>query len=447
MSHRPYVLKFGGTSVADAEAFERVKLIVRGQSEKRLVVVVSAMSGVTDALLACAGMAQRGDVVQATGLLGRHIARYRAVSHSILGEKRPAFEKLLDAAQNELVELFQTAASRREPCLSVNDSIASYGERLAAALLAFVLREGRLPAEYIDACGCIVTDDRYGNARPLTSRCEQQIRAELGRLLDASSIPVMGGFIGATEDGETTTLGRNGSDYTAALVGSALAAREIQIWTDVAGVLTTDPRVVRHARTVWHLSYSEAARLARFGAKVLYPEAIRPAAERGIPIRVLNSNAPDERGTLVCNGGDNHDGGIKAIAHKGGVSVVRVEAGSEEFIGALFETLRRCHITADALSASESGMSLAISDAGSLSRAVDELSRYGAVQVESHCAIICLVGEGLSRAPEVAARALGALGGLHVRTVFQGDLPGSLLLTVPEEQAGQTVARLHELFF
>jgi aspartate kinase len=274
---------------------------------------------------------------------------------------------------------------------------------------------------------------------------------ELEPLLKDSRIPVLGGFIGATEGGETTTLGRNGSDYTATLVGGALVAQEIQIWTDVAGVLTTDPRVVRHAHTVGRLSYGEAAKLARFGAKVLYPQAIRPAAERGIPIRVLNSYAPEEKGTLVWDGGDNSGGGVKAIAHKEGVSIVRVEAvgavGPEGLTGALLKTLRQNQITADALGASDSGASLAISDARSLSRAVNELSRYGAVQVEGRCAIVCLVGEGLFCGSEITAQALDALGGAHIRLVWHSASRGSLLLAVPEEQARQAVARLHDLFF
>jgi aspartate kinase len=448
MSHQPTVLKFGGTSVADARAFERVKRIVRGQSERSLVVVVSAMSGVTDALLTSAEMAWSGEAAAATGLLDRQVERHRAVADALLKECRSAFGVLLDAARDELLEQFRSAALRSKPRLPLRDSIASYGEGLAASLLASVLREDRLPSRYVDARRCIVTDDEHGNAKPLVRQCGRRIRAELEPLLAASNIPVMGGFIGATAGGATTTLGRNGSDYTAALVGGALAAKEIQIWTDVTGVLTTDPRVVTHARTIRRLSYAQAVKLACFGAKVIYPQAIRPAADRGIPIRILNSYAPDADGTLVCADADNSDGCVKAIAHKEGVSIVRIEAGETGgFRSELSKTLRQKQIVADAMTASKSAASLAISDVADLSRAVAELSMYGAVRVEERCAIVCLVGRGLSPAAEITARTLDALGRAQVKCVWHRAMRGSLLVAVPEEQAKQAVACLHDLLF
>lgn len=448
MSHQPTVLKFGGTSVADAHAFERVQRIVRGRSAQRLVVVVSAMSGVTDALLTSAEMAWSGEVSAAERLLDQQVERHRAVADALLKECRFAFGMLLDAAKDELSELFRSAALHSRPRLSLRDSIASYGERLAASLLAAVLREDQLPSRYVDARRCIVTDDEHGNAKPLVRQCGRRIRRELEQLLAASSIPVMGGFIGATVGGETTTLGRNGSDYTAALVGGALAANEIQIWTDVTGVLTTDPRVVSHARTVRRLSYAEAVKMACFGAKVIYPQAIRPAAGRRIPIRILNSYAPDADGTLVCADADDSNGCVKAIAHKCGISIVRIEAGGTNgFRGELFKTLRQKQIVADVMAASKATASLAISDACSLSRAVSELSIHGAVRVEESCAIVCLVGAGLSAGTEIKARTLDALCEAQIKCVWHRAVRGSLLFVVPEEQARQAVARLHDLLF
>lgn len=451
MSHHPTVLKFGGTSVADARAFERVRRIIRGRLEQRPVVVVSAMSGVTDALLASAELAGRGEVGAAAGRLDPLLERHRAVADALLEGQRPDFERHLEDARGRLGELLRAVALSSETRPRVRDSIAAYGERLAAALLAAALRADKLPARYVDARRCVVTDDRYGNARPLIPECKGRIRAELEPLLAASEIPVLGGFIGATARGETTTLGRNGSDYTSALVGGALRAREIQIWTDVAGVMTTDPRIVRHARTVRRLSYAEAARLASFGAKVIYPQAIRPAAEEGIPIRVLSSYAPEEEGTLVWANADHSNGTVKAIAHKGGFSILHVDAdgahGAEGFVGALFEALRRNEISVEALTASESGASLAVSDAEVLPRALDGLSALGPVNAERGRAIICLVGEGLLCDSHLTARVFNALGGMNAALVSHGASRHSLLLAVPEEEAVTAVTRLHDLFF
>ncbi|HYG09225.1 MAG TPA: aspartate kinase, partial [Pyrinomonadaceae bacterium] len=276
MADQPTVMKFGGTSVEDARAFARVARIVgaRAQEEERPVVVVSAMSRVTDALLASVDTASTGDADGALRSLEEHFERHMLVARVLPAGARDELFLELELARRALGELLRRVASDGEPRRPLQDQILSYGECLSAKLLAAVLAERALPSAYVDARRCIITDDAHGSATPANDETYEHTRAELSPLLAAGRIPVLGGYIGSTADGRTTTLGRGGSDYTAALVGASIGAREIQIWTDVNGVLTADPRVVPHARTIPNLSFAEAAELAYFGAKVLHPKTI-----------------------------------------------------------------------------------------------------------------------------------------------------------------------------
>ena len=277
------VLKFGGTSVADAAAMQRVAAVVQhAHHSTRPVVIVSALAGVTDALLAAADAAASGDVQpQLAALLERHaeIAGRLARPDSSKG-----IQAVLGRAHAELSDLLRRVAGEPERRPALRDEIVSYGERLSAALLTAVLLAADVPARYVDARHCLITDGTHGRATPLLPDTEQRTRAELAPLLDRRLVPVLGGYIGATLEGVTTTLGRGGSDYSAALVGAALAAREIQIWTDVSGVLSADPRVVKGAKPLDSMSYAEAAELSYFGAKVIHPRTVLPAASMTSPI-------------------------------------------------------------------------------------------------------------------------------------------------------------------
>src|SRR5436309_9757971 len=286
----PTVLKFGGTSVEDAAVCARVAGIVRAHGGSRPVVVVSALAGVTDALLGCVREGALRD-------FDPHLERHGEIARRLLGpEASAAFLGELERARGELAALMERIG--REPALRarLEDEIVSYGERLSAPLVAAVLATAGLRARHVDARRCIVTDESPGRATPDPAATAARTRAELVPLLDGGMIPVLGGYIGASTAGVTTTLGRGGSDYTAALVGAALGAGEIQIWTDVSGVQTADPRVVRGARTIPSLSYAEAAELAYFGAKVLHPKTIQPAKTGGSPCASATPTRPTTRG-------------------------------------------------------------------------------------------------------------------------------------------------------
>ncbi len=445
---QPVVLKFGGTSVADAAAFERVAAIVRERSDAAAVVVVSAMAGMTDALVAAARRAAVGEPAEAFADLEPQIRRHHEVAKALLpAGVAGAQVALVDAAAAELRELLDRLAPGSEDRAALDDRVVAYGEQLSGNLLFAVLAERDVAAQYVDPRRCIATDDRHGRADPILSETERRTRAELAPLLAQRIVPVLGGFIGASPAGATTTLGRGGSDYTASLLGAALGAREIQVWTDVPGVLTADPRIVADARTIPVLSYDEAAELSYFGAKVLHPKTMRPARNRGIPVRILSSLAPDLPGTLVT--GDAHiwPGTVKAIAHRTGITVVQVTSGrmlgAHGFLRALFEVFDRHQTSVDVVATSEVSVSLTVEDDGSLPRIVEELRRLGEVAVEPHRTIVCIVGEGLRTTPGIAARVFRTIPDINVSLISQGASLVNLTFVIDEPQVRDAVVRLH----
>src|SRR5256886_2388257 len=290
-----------------------------------------------------------------------------------------------------------------------------------------------------------------GRAAPMPSDTEQRTRAELAPLLDRRLGPVLGGYIGATRRGVTTTLGRGGSDYSAALVGAALAAAEIQIWTDVSGVLTADPRVVPGARTIPPLSSAGAAELAYFGAKALPPKTLQPAMARAIPVRICNSHAPADPGTVVTARGDMRAGTVKAIAHKSGITVLQISStrmlGAYGFLRGLFEVFERHQTVVDVVTTSEVSVSLTVEDAVSLPAIVAELRPLGTVAVESGRAIVCVVGEGLRTTPGIAARVFATISDINVSLISQGASRVNLTFVVDEDRAQEAVLRLHDALF
>lgn len=447
------VLKFGGTSVADAEALQRVAgLVSRAHRSTGPIVVVSALAGVTDTLLAAADAAASGDAERMRPQLDALLERHAEIAGRLAGpEGAQGIRTVLGRAGGEIAGLLERVARDPERRPALRDEIASYGERLSAALLTAVLLAADVPARYVDARHCLITDETHGRATPLLPDTEQRTRTALAPLLDRRLVPVLGGYIGATPEGVTTTLGRGGSDYSAALVGAALGAAEIQIWTDVSGVLTADPRVVPGARTIPSLSYAEAAELAYFGAKVLHPKTIQPAMDRGIPVRICNSRAPNDPGTVVTARGEVRAGAVKAIAHKSGITVLQISStrmlGAYGFLRGLFDVFERHQTVVDVVTTSEVSVSLTVDDARSLPAIVAELQPLGTVAVESGRAIVCVVGEGLRTTPGIAARVFATISDINVSLISQGASRVNLTFVVDEARVRETVLRLHEALF
>jgi len=448
----PTVMKFGGTSVADAAAFENVAQIVGARIALAPVVVVSAMSGVTDALLNSTVIANEGRVADATAFLATTFLRHKQTASELLSNPAAAdYVKDVDEVEKEVADYLRLIAAHPEQYRALQDAVLAFGETLSSLLLAALLSERGFIARQIDARKCVITDDEHGRAAPLLTETFGATQAMLFPLLEMGAVPVMGGFIGANKNGKTTTLGRGGSDYTAAIIGAALNAREIQIWTDVTGVLTADPRVVPSAQTVERLSYGEAAELAYFGAKVLHPKTIQPAIEDGIPVRICNSREPEAVGTLVCAQTETTPRTVKAIAHKKGVTTVQITSarmlGAYGFLRALFEVFEKHRTVVDVVTTSEVSVSLSLDDATSLPLIVEELESLGTVRVEKGLAIICVVGEGLRGTPGIAARVFSTISDINVTLISQGSSSINFTFAIEEERVNEAVKRLHEAFF
>jgi len=446
------VMKFGGTSVADAAALERVAEIVAAHREEQPVVVVSAMSGVTDALLASTSVASEQGVNEAIKSLNETFRRHHHAARQLLPPyNADHFGAYLDNAAARICHLLQTAAADPAIRRATHDAIVSFGELLSSRLLAEILSHRGVNAQQVDPRHCIVTDDAYTCAAPLMIETFATTQQSLTPLLDDNVVPVVGGFVGATREGATTTLGRGGSDYTAAILGAALRSAEIQIWTDVTGVLTADPRVVPDAQTIERLSYSEAAELAYFGAKVLHPKTIQPAIEDRIPVRICNSREPQERGTLVGPQTETSPRTIKAIAHKRGVTTVQITSarmlGAYGFLRALFEVFERHRTVVDVVTTSEVSVSLSLDDDSALPAIVAELEQLGTVRVEKEQAIICVVGEGLRGTPGIAARVFSTISDINVTLISQGASSINFTFAIAETRVEEAVRRLHEAFF
>ncbi|MDQ1589726.1 MAG: aspartate kinase [Pyrinomonadaceae bacterium] len=445
-------MKFGGTSVEDARAFARVARIIGARRDERPVVVVSAMSRVTDALLASVETAAAtGDAEGALRPLEEHFERHTFVARTLPAGARDELFLEVEIARRELGELLRRVATGQEPRPPLQDEIVSYGECLSAKLLAAVLAERALPAAYVDARRCVITDDAHGCATPANEETYKHTRAELAPLVADGRIPVLGGFLGSTADGRTTTLGRGGSDYTAALIGAGLEAREIQIWTDVNGVLTADPRVVAHARTIPSLSFAEAAELAYFGAKVLHPKTILPAVIRSIPVRICNSRDPEQPGTGVYFDAEMSPRTVKAIAHKKGITVLHITSarmlGAYGFLRALFEVFERHQTIIDIVTTSEVSVSLSLEDTSRMEEIIRDLKPIAAVKVESNLAVVCIVGEELRYTSGVAARIFSTLRDINVLLISQGASNVNLTFVVAEADVEETVRRLHASLF
>ncbi|MEQ1604226.1 MAG: lysine-sensitive aspartokinase 3 [Pyrinomonadaceae bacterium] len=444
-------MKFGGTSVGDVAAFERVFHIVSTQIERHPVVVVSAMTKVTDALLAAFELAKKGDVEAAVESLQPHFERHIDVTRQFSIPESSPFHAELEYAREELADLLKRVSRRSLPLSMLKDAVVSYGEQLSSRLLAEVLKTKGINARQVDSRRLIVTDDEYGAAQPIWEDTEKLIKLEIEPMIAGGEVPIMGGFIAASRGGETTTLGRGGSDYSAALVAAALHANELQIWTDVTGVMTCDPRICGSAVTIPVLSYEEAAELAYFGAKVLHPKTIKPAVDTNIPVRVCNTFEPNQIGTMVLADSGETPNKIKSIASKKNITILRITSarmlGSYGFMSALFQVFERYRTVIDVVSTSEVSVALTLDNTDSLEQIVTELSRLGDVEVERGYAVICVVGEGLRASTGLASKVFSTIKDINIALVSHGASSVNLTFVIKEEFAAGAIKSLHEELF
>lgn len=445
------VMKFGGSSLESPDAIRRVRGIVAGRREEHPVLVVSAHGATTNRLLHAAQLARSGKRAEMEASVGEISAYHRSLADGVLsGERRERAHADVDAHIAELLEVLRGVSVLGELTNRTADTVASYGERISSRMMALALEETGVPAQAVDARTVLVTDDRHTQAQPQLPATYQRL-AKVKAIVLEEIVPVLGGFIGATEDGVTTTLGRGGSDYSASIFGAGLDADEIQIWTDVDGVLTTDPRVLDQVRLIRTISYAEAAELAYFGAKVLHPATLLPAIQKSIPVRVLNSRKPGEAGTRIVKEAAPCKNPVKAIACKRGITVMNIHSSrmlmAYGFLRRIFEVFDRHETPVDVVCTSEVSVSLTIDNTHRFPQILEELERFSTVSSEGAQAIVAIVGDNLRYTPGIAARALSALREVNVRMVSQGASLLNLSVVVPEPDLERAIRGLHDEFF
>jgi aspartate kinase len=438
------VMKFGGTSVESAEAMGRVAGIVRGRIDRRPVVVVSAMGRTTNKLLAIASSAVSGRRSEAIDALNEMRAFHLRESAGL------GVDAEVESHFHELAELVKGLAVMGELTARATDAISSYGERISSIIVAAFFRNVGVPAVHVDSRSVIVTDSRHMQAAPLFPESNAKLEAIIPPLA-RKQVVVMGGFVGSTQDGVTTTLGRGGSDYTASIVGAGIGAEEIQIWTDVDGMLTADPTILPGGYRVETCSFAEAAELAYFGAKVLHPATVLPAIEKNIPVRILNSRRPEVEGTLIVAEAPASAAPIRSIACKKNITLVNIVSTrmlmAHGFLRRIFEIFDRFETPVDMLATSEVSVSLTIDNTRALAAIREEIEEFAEVSIEENHAIVCLVGENLRKIPGTAARVFAALKDINVRMVSQGASLLNISLVVAASDLHRAVESLHQEFF
>jgi aspartate kinase len=447
-------MKFGGTSVEDAKAMERTAAIVRGRRERGLetVVVVSAMAKVTDQLLAAAAAAGRGDKAGALAIAARLRNRHIETTAELLdGGQFVRMQSALNLEFDALDDLLRGIAAVGELTPRTNDNVVSFGERLSSRLVAEAFDQRGLNGVHVDARTCIITDSHYGKAVPQEDAIEAKLTALVLPLVAAGKTPVMGGFIGSNSEGITTTLGRGGSDYTAALIGGGLHAGAIEIWTDVNGIMTTDPRICPDALRVKTISFEEAAELAYFGAKVLHPATILPAVQKSIPVFVLNSRNAENEGTKITAMAAKCASPFKSIAAKKRLTIIDVVASrmlmSHGYLKAVFDVFDRYKCVIDMVSTSEVSISLSVDSNERLPEICAELAKIADVKMEGHKALVCLVGEDIRGRSGVAGQVFSAVSHVNLRMISQGASEINMSFMIDEEDVEEAVRSLHRVFF
>jgi aspartate kinase len=448
------VMKFGGTSVEDAKAMLRTAAIVRGRRERGLspVVVVSAMAKVTDQLLAAAAAAGRGDKAGALAIAARLRNRHIETASDLLcGDIFAGIETTIRAEFDALDDLLRGIAAVGELTPRTSDNVVSFGERLSSQMVAAAFAQNGLNGVHVDARTCIITDAHYGKAIPHEAHIEAKLTELVLPLVERGQTPVMGGFIGATEKGITTTLGRGGSDFTAALVGGGLHAGAIEIWTDVNGIMTTDPRICPDALRVKTISFEEAAELAYFGAKVLHPATILPAVQKSIPVWVLNSRNAENEGTKIIAMAPPCASPFKSIAAKKGLTIIDVVASrmlmTHGYLKAVFDVFDRYHCAIDMVSTSEVSISVTVDSNERLPEICAELGKIADVKLEGSKALVCLVGEDIRGRSGISGRMFSAIRHINVRMISQGASEINMSFMIEQSDVEEAIRSLHAEFF
>jgi aspartate kinase len=444
------VMKFGGTSVESQEAVARVTRIVHSVEHRRPVVVVSAMGKTTNKLLEAATEAAAGRRDQALALVDELRGHHLTHGLALAGPAAADLDRYIRAHFEWLDELVKGLSVVGELSPRSMDAIASLGERLSSLVVSFAFSTAGILTQHVDARRVIVTDDRFTQAQPLLEETYALLKENVVPLAE-TSVVVMGGFIGSTKDGHTTTLGRGGADFSAAIVGAGIEAEEIQIWTDVDGMLTADPRIITGGHRVKSISFAEAAEMAYFGAKVLHPATVLPAFEKNIPVRILNSKRPDVEGTSITAEAVPCRNPVKSISCKRNITILNIRSTrmlmAHGFLRRIFEIFDRYQTSVDMLSTSEVSVSLTLDNTENLPAIREEVRQFAEVTVEDRQAIVCLVGENIRHTPGIAGRAFQVLSNKNIRMISQGASLLNLGFVIADSDLAGAVSALHKEFF
>ena len=444
------VMKFGGTSVQDADAIRRLISIVQSRSHAQLVIVVSALARVTDQLLEAGRAAASGRLGFALALVRDIYVRHELLADSLVGDSAyGTLDRELRGDFKALESLLLGLEAAGKLDARAQDLLLGFGEVFSSRLVKDALSEVGVKSSHVDARHCIVTDSKHGQANPVWDFTNERLQATLDPLLQSGHVPVMGGFIASTVDGTPTTLGRGGSDFTASIVGAALNASRVEIWTDVDGVMTADPKLCDDARVIRKMSFDEAAELAHFGAKVLHPATLAPAMREDIPVYVLNARKAEGSGTEILAHADSAPR-VRAITAKHNVAAVEVELArgmDSELLSAVFAAFDQHSCPVDVMATSQHRVSLLVPCPAALPQIAAELKDVAEVKWDNHKALVCLVGENIRRQPEVASRVFGAVADMDVHVMCQGASDRTISFLVEESRVEEAVQRLHRLFF
>ncbi len=445
-------MKFGGTSVEDAEAIRRLVSIVREKIAQQPIVIVSAMARVTNGLLDCARLAAEGNTAEIAAKFADIQARhFTAADELALPEEREDLRAALQKYFDVLEQTLAAVARQNTFSLQASDAVSAHGELLSSLLVAAAFRADRIKSEQIDIRPLMRTNDDFSRAVVDFEIANPALNKVFSSKVAAGILPVSQGFIGSTSEGVTTTIGRGGSDYSAAIIGAAVHAKAIEIWTDVDGMMTTDPRIVPEAAKIKTISFAEASELAYFGAKVLHPATLRPAMTLDIPVYICNSRRPHVQGTAILSHAPASKSPIKAIAFKRGITVVNVTSVrmlmAHGFLAKLFEVFNRHETAVDMVATSEVSVSMTLDDTRNLENVIADLQAFGEVTVDSNRALICLVGDQMKFTPGLASRIFAPLNHINISMISHGASAINASFVIDGEFVDEAVKKLHAEFF
>lgn len=446
-------MKFGGTSVGSAEAINRMTSIVEGRLPKKPVVVVSAFSKVTDCLYKICTCAESGNRESAYEHIETLRLRHKETIKELIEEDSPFFHSAIEKTTeilDSLQELIKVICTLEEVSERSKARIVSVGELLSSTVICAVLNHKGIKTNFVDARSMMITDDEYMKASPDYDAIKAKVPAVISEAFDGQDAVITQGFIAATHNGVNSVLGRGGSDYTASLIGMSLDAEEIEIWTDVDGIFTADPRKVLNSKSLKTISFEEASEMAHFGAKVLHPFSIQPAIEKNIPLRVLNSKHPEHRGTLILQN-NQIESGVKSLSFKENITVINIFSttmmNAFGFLEKVFEIFSRHKVSIDLVSTSEVNVSLTLDKGQDIAEIINELSTFSKVRVEEDKAQISVIGKDLINIKGVCTNVFSSLEGYRVYMISQGSHAINLSFVVDKVYLNEIVNKLHDKLF